>query len=131
MTYTSTAQGAYFVGMADLGASNNYLRPMTIAQAQAALGFSNSFGSNGWQKLPGGLILQWGTVAASGPAFRAITFPLAFPAAVYCIMISDRSPDTNGGIVDQTSIYTNYKTSGFSVSQVGTSAGIFWTAIGR
>lgn len=49
-------------------------------------GASNqSFTSNGYQKLPGGLILQWGTIAPSSRSsehdFGNISYPIAFPTA--------------------------------------------------
>ncbi|MBO4120296.1 hypothetical protein J5T34_06020 [Cupriavidus gilardii] len=48
-------------------------------------GANQSFGSAGYQKLPGGLILQWGqTGAVSGVGNT--TFPIAFPNATYCII---------------------------------------------
>ncbi|GMB00447.1 hypothetical protein [Pelosinus sp. IPA-1] len=51
----------------------------------ARLPFISQFGSsitgNGYQKLPSGLILQWGTAAiVSG---GAVTYPIAFPNGVY------------------------------------------------
>lgn len=41
-----------------------------------------SLASNGYQKLPSGLIIQWATVAAANAtAAQAVSFPLAFPNA--------------------------------------------------
>ena len=40
--------------------------------------FPNSIGSSGYQKLPNGLILQWGYIAATNGTFN---FPIAFPNA--------------------------------------------------
>ncbi|WP_410003104.1 gp53-like domain-containing protein, partial [Salmonella enterica] len=47
----------------------------------------NSFTSQksltGWQKLPGGLILQWGLTTTSGSEQNAlVTFPVAFPGSI-------------------------------------------------
>ena len=48
--------------------------------------WANSKAANGYQKLPSGLILQWGTyTSATGNA--TITFPIAFPT--FCINIFD------------------------------------------
>lgn len=38
--------------------------------------------TNGYQKLPSGLLIQWGTFLASASADVAVTFPVAFPNAV-------------------------------------------------
>ena len=40
-------------------------------------GYSQSFGSNGWTKLPNGLIIQWG-ICTEGTNTLPITFPSAF-----------------------------------------------------
>lgn len=53
-----------------------------VAVTPAALGISQrSFAANGWQRLPGGLILQWGTVTLVGATPVTVTFPIAFPTA--------------------------------------------------
>lgn len=51
----------------------------------AALKYSSMFtglqAGSGYQKLPTGLIIQWGTIATSASAAVAVTMPLAFPTA--------------------------------------------------
>ncbi|WP_457635770.1 phage tail-collar fiber domain-containing protein [Persephonella sp.] len=45
--------------------------------------FSHSLGSSGYQKLPSGLIIQWGSILTGGTASSGtVTFPVAFPNAV-------------------------------------------------
>jgi len=39
--------------------------------------FGRSFANNGYQKLPGGLIIQWG-FTATGTAGNTVTLPVAF-----------------------------------------------------
>jgi hypothetical protein len=65
------------------------------------LQYSNSFGSlktgNGWQRLPGGLLLQWGfgsTVAANGATGTVISFPLAFPSTALSLLCTDSGATT-------------------------------------
>lgn len=47
--------------------------------------FNNSLGSSGYQKFPGGLILQWGSANVSGSSGTVqnidITFPISFSSA--------------------------------------------------
>lgn len=49
---------------------------------------------NGWVKLPGGIILQWGEVFVGNippsptPAIVNVTFPLAFPNTIYQVITS-------------------------------------------
>lgn len=51
--------------------------------AQVNQDFVNSFGTNGYQKLPGGMILQWGkaTSVPSGTTTN-VTLPIAFPTEI-------------------------------------------------
>ena len=45
-------------------------------------GSNQSLAASGYQKLPGGLIMQWGTISSLGDnVSETITFPLAFPTA--------------------------------------------------
>lgn len=42
--------------------------------------FASSKTTNGWQKLPGGLIIQWGqTASVASEQNVSVTFPIAFP----------------------------------------------------
>jgi hypothetical protein len=44
--------------------------------------FANSIAASGWQRLPSGLILQWGTTGSIAvDSTVTVTFPLAFPTA--------------------------------------------------
>ena len=76
------------------------LNPINSAKAE---NFKNSKTANGWQKLEGGLIIQWGTVgfaASNTPAVQTtVAFPIAFPNA--CVHISgvqtSRASNDGGG----------------------------------
>lgn len=56
--------------------------------------FGKSLSANGWQRLPSGLIIQWGGVSFAGPAGASlgvaaignITFPIAFPGSVFSLI---------------------------------------------
>lgn len=60
--------------------------------------FGKSLASNGYQRLPGGLILQWGTtgtIAAGGSL--AVTLPISFPTAnlsAVCMAQYSAAPNT-------------------------------------
>lgn len=64
-----------------------------FARAGGSLGKTDDFASNlvasGYQTLPGGLILQWGSAGsiASG-ATGAVTFPKAFASACFQVFVS-------------------------------------------
>jgi len=50
---------------------------------------ASSIGSAGYYTLPGGLIIQWGTVSGSDPT---VTFPTAFPTACYGVVSTGAAP---------------------------------------
>ncbi|EEF26835.1 conserved hypothetical protein [Ricinus communis] len=60
--------------------------------------FGNSLIGNGYQKLAGGLILQWGSVTQSSAQNVGVTFPIAFPNSVLNTGVSSsNSTGTNNG----------------------------------
>lgn len=86
--------------------------------------FAKSIGANGYQKLPGGLILQWGQGDMGAGTSVAVTWPLAFPTA--CLHAS------GGDVGGTVSIGTvgNPTTTGVTF-QGSSTPGIFhWFAIG-
>lgn len=96
--------------------------------------FANSLGSSGYQKLPGGLIIQWGkTSALSG--WTSVTFPISFSSAVYSInatMALSSQATLLGAAAINTGAVT---TSGFSVALINATTTvnqpIYWIAIGQ
>ena len=59
-----------------------------VAKYQAV--FGSSLSANGYQKLPSGLIIQWGGFTSSGTIGNAVavSFPIAFPGAVQSIVLT-------------------------------------------
>jgi len=51
--------------------------------------FSNSLTTNGYQKLPSGLIMQWGNSAVNPTTSLAILFPITFPTACLNVTLGD------------------------------------------
>jgi len=91
-----------------------------------------SFTTNGYQKLPSGLIIQWGkasqtTTAAQGP--NSVTFPIAFPTA--CLSVNATDARTNYAMSIGSGGGLSYSTTGFEWWQeVAQTNQIFWIAIG-
>ncbi|MDR6957451.1 phage-related tail fiber protein [Pseudomonas brassicacearum] len=50
--------------------------------------FAASFGSAGYQKLPSGLVLQWGAGVTSAGGATTIALPITFPTAVMKVFVS-------------------------------------------
>lgn len=44
---------------------------------------ARSVASNGWVRLPGGLIVQWGNKTTDGSGGASVTFPIAFPSGAW------------------------------------------------
>jgi hypothetical protein len=60
--------------------------------------FAFSPGSAGYQKLPSGMIMQWGEAASSATTFITVTFPIAFPNAN--LLVIGSGADNPGPSVD-------------------------------
>jgi hypothetical protein len=73
---------ASFLGRATAGSGVQEV--LSVAQAVALLGFTQSLNANGYVKLPGGLMIQWGKTASIGDA--SVTFPTVFPTACYAVL---------------------------------------------
>jgi hypothetical protein len=73
-TWTSTAPAVSSV--------DSQTGAITLSSLSA---FAKSLGSNGYQKLPGGLIIQWGSNSSSS---ASVTFPIAFPTACLQVIYS-------------------------------------------
>lgn len=67
--------------------------------AQFGGSFSGSIGTSGYQKLPSGLIIQWGSVSITAGANTAqsVTLPIAFPTAIRAVYGSSGSLSSYGG----------------------------------
>lgn len=62
------------------------------------LDFSSSKSSAGYQKLPSGLILQWGESAlvTTGNSTVGVTFPMTFPTVCLAVIASGRDESSDG-----------------------------------
>jgi hypothetical protein len=65
-------------------AANNLSDLGALATALTNLGFSGG-STSGYQKLPGGLIIQWGSVTTGGSGTATATFPITFPHAILSV----------------------------------------------
>ena len=99
----------------------------------AFLGANQSLASSGYQKLPGGLILQWGTLTTSASADSPITFPIAFPTACNNRQVSVRE---GGGAVPRFASIGAHNLTGMSIGSFVSSSTarspivVDWIAIG-
>lgn len=71
---------------------------------------TKSLAANGYVKLPGGIILQWGIISSTDDADQAFTFPTTFPNACFSICVQAFEP------FNDTSVYhrvSSKSTTGF------------------
>lgn len=66
----------------DTQAVNKNYADLKVALA-SFVGTNQSLGGSGYQKLPGGLIIQWGSVTLSANGDVAVTLPIAFTTACF------------------------------------------------
>jgi hypothetical protein len=93
--------------------------------------FGSSIGANGYQRLPSGLIIQWGS-HTGGSGYANITFPLQFPHAVYSVTVTDMATSVVTTDIDGVGSLT---TSGMRVwcstdADNNAGADFYWMAIG-
>lgn len=84
-----------------------------FVQAQIAAGHLASKSSNGYQKLPSGLIIQWG-YAGTSTAGISTTFPITFPNACLAVVAVSNNNTSNVSIatnITSASTFTLYSAS--------------------
>ncbi len=98
--------------------------------------FSASFAGNGYQRLPGGMLLQWGTVQITSPG-QVFAFPVSFPTGLLSIVGVDQGNSSTGtstvNVVTVQPILgdtSHAKGFGYNAGQVATT-NICWMAIGH
>ena len=88
---TETALGVAKIAttaIAQAGVNNtDFITALKLKQS-----FTSLHGDTGWEKLPDGLIIQWGLAAVG----VTTPFPIAFPTACYRVAVSYSSPSGNG-----------------------------------
>lgn len=96
--------------------------------AKAFQGSNQTIAANGYQKLPGGLILQWGSATGiNNSAATNITFPIAFPNACRSVVATHVSPTGPVSRIVEVLIQTPTY---FDARSNTTSNAIYWFAIG-
>lgn len=100
-------------------------------------GSNQSLSTNGYQKLPGGLIIQWGRIGngtgGSAGSTGTVTFPLEFPTALLNVQLTIREPDNSGATsarVTLTDSTTQFSWSAFQGTSVSAPDQIMWLAVG-
>ncbi|KMQ72833.1 gp53-like domain-containing protein [Marinobacter subterrani] len=77
-------------------------------------GGNQNLADSGYQRLPGGLIIQWGKAATDSQGFIAAFFPIAFPNAFLGAVLTEANADSATGGLWDTDTATVYGTNGNS-----------------
>lgn len=140
---STLAPSAGSVGTAELAAGvkatgasaqdwTNALQVLTPDGLDDALkGANQSLASNGYQKLPGGLIIQWGTGTYTDN--QVVTFPIAFPGNCLFTIAGDGtdSASASSNIVAWGVAHDSYTASNFKIRTTAGSTRGQWVAIGN
>ena len=91
--------------------------------ADAFKGANQSLAGNGYQRLPGGLIIQWGRIALAANESTAgtITFPIAFPSQCLQVITTVESNSTNSNDAFEAYVITGSLTPTTAKVQFGSS----------
>lgn len=92
----------------------------------------SSLGSNGYIALPGGLVLQWGSLSMGGGGDNHVSFPIAFPSA--CLQVICSTLDSRTGGSGDRIVYVvqgSVNTTGCTLSNNGSGSNASWFAIGH
>ena len=108
------------------GWTNNVKALSPLRLAEAFQGSNQSLVTNGYQKLPGGLILQWG-VCTSNSTPVAVTFPTTFPTSCFAVVLCGK--DMTGTIYQCSA--SSVTASGFNAYNASTLINNFFVAIGK
>ena len=69
--------------------------------------FANLFGSNGYQKLPGSFLIQWGNFTVTSGGVVTVNYPIAFPNGVFIVPVSITGGSGPAPLTMVTGAYTN------------------------
>lgn len=115
------------------GAGNWFASGTPILQYAAE--FAKSLSTNGWQRLPSGLIIQWGKLININYAQKTyrVTFPIAFPNAFLNGSVSLCQNGYNSDVPSAVVLNTpaaSYMDVGVEYYTIAVTGDMFWFAIG-
>jgi len=153
LTYDNTTNKWVANNLKDIGSGDFIPKPISASDKQvltydgttstwAASGLSNigfecSANTNGYQKLPSGLIMQWGVYldkaspnTATANTFYKIEFPIQFPNKCFNVSITnydDSNPSNAAAILSDTPTVSSVNIAWNTTA----SHAVFWQAIGN
>lgn len=93
-------------------------------------GSNQNLSSFGYQKFPGGVIIQWGSTPVSGSQ-TTVFFPTTFPAGCYGLVVSRYKPGNTGGVNETAAIASIPSGSSVTIGTPNVSGEtVTWLALG-
>lgn len=93
--------------------------------------FPASLEKNGWQKLPSGLIIQWGTVVIEGSQYsRIANFQIAFPNVCFGAIATNNFAGSTVAVASAAPISNTQVNIYFARNDCATNMNVFYMAIG-
>lgn len=118
-----TSDGTTWSSSAAVSSVDGQTGAITLSSLTA---FAKSLGASGYQKLPGGLIIQWGSNSAGGSGAASVSFPISFPTACVNVQVTGGYSGTSGNSTGAYSVTT----SGFTYTYHYSGTTDYWLAIG-
>lgn len=118
-------------GIAPSATTRNQLLASLAGALASRPDMAHSHGANGYQKLPGGLILQWGSAITSDSADVLVTFPVSFTTALYsAVATSNKSYNGIIATVDGNGL-VNFMLNAWTDAGDRVSIAASWFAVGK
>ncbi len=116
---------------ATTGTHTHQLNTSGLVLSSQFTGASNqSLGSTGYQRLPGGLLIQWGFISTmGGGGLTTITFPTAF-TTVYSVNAMAVQIGSTAGVGTDTVVSALPTTTSVVISVPSSRDGLYWMAVG-
>lgn len=95
--------------------------------------FAKSLATNGYQKFPSGLIIQWGQGVTNAAGAATVTLPIAFPGAPILGMTNANGMSSPSSINMTTGVISSTQLNAYAATSAGAGVaiGFNWIAIGK
>lgn len=118
---------------AEVAAGADAVRAVTPAALKALFTGNQSLATNGYLKLPGGMILQWGYYSRMTATYQrvTVTFPIAFPNGVLSVQMTAANMDSGTACAVPQCWFANTVQFGIMDGDIdNTPWDVYWFAIG-
>lgn len=130
---TNSSSAVLISGQQVTFVSNGVAAGWYMASSGLGIGaFGSSLAASGYQKLPSGLIIQWGASNGLSTGVKSVSFPATFPTAFLSLSLTVANPAAYVGVTDGAPSNSLFTFSAWSVgsSPARSTAAVYWLAVG-